>query len=245
MDAGRLTELRRMIPAGLAKRLFDNKWTDPADESGFVSREEASACVDLSLPRREKGVRERRPYFAAVDYGIVKDRCVLCVVHVEGGRVVLDKMDVWQGSHDNRVRVADVEAWLEEVERDFFHPTIVIDPYQMEGTLQKYERYFDVHRFESRGGKTNYQLAANLRSLVVNKRIAWYPQAGEVIVGGRPHSLLDEFCDVTLAPRSYGFTITNDGATHDDRVVCLGAAALTAVQGDGRVVLPTLTERWF
>jgi len=245
MDPKRLAELRRMIPAGLGKRLFDNKWTDPAEESGFVTRDEAAGCVDSSLHRRKFGLKERRPYFAAIDYGVVKDRCVLCVVHVEDGKVILDKMDVWQGSHTNRTKVADVERWIEDVEKAFHHPTFVVDPYQMEGTLQKYENYYDIRRFESRGGKTNYQLAANLRSLIMNKRIAWYPQAGSLIQNSRHHDLLDEFCDVTLAPRSYGFTICNDGNTHDDRVVCLGAAALTAIHGDGRVVLPSISSRWF
>lgn len=245
MDADRLKELRKMLPVGLAKRLFDNKWTDPAEESGFVTREEAAACVDTFLSRREHGVKDRRPYYASVDYGVVKDRCVLTVGHLEDGKVICDRQDVWQGSHDNRIKVADVERWIEEVEKGFYHPKFVIDPYQMEGTLQKYEKYYDMHRFESRGGKTNYALAANLRSLVVNHRIAWYPQMGEILVKGKAHDLVDEFCEVTLAPRSYGFTIVNDGNTHDDRVVGLGSMALTAMQDAGKVVLPALTSRWF
>lgn len=239
-----INERRRILPAGLAKRVYDNKWIDPAEESGFVARAEAEACVDSSLRRQDVGIREHRPYYAAIDYGPVKDRTALCVLHEEQGRVVVDRLDVWQGSPDARVRIDRVEAWVEEAQKAYHGPRFVIDPYNLEGSLQKYEGLFDIERFTPRGGQANYQLAANLRSLMVSKKIAWYPLCGEILVHGRPHDLVDELCEVTLKPTSAGFRIINEGNTHDDRVCAIGMAALTAVTTSAKVRVPS-TGRWF
>ena len=47
LDMAALASLRKTLPAGLAKRVIDNIWIDPGEESGFLTREDVAACEDL------------------------------------------------------------------------------------------------------------------------------------------------------------------------------------------------------
>lgn len=234
MDAAKIDEDRRMLPPAVCRRVFDNQWISPGDDCGFVSKAEARRCVDPSLRRREKGDPETS-YVAAVDYGVVKDRCVACVGHrTPGGKIVIDRMDVWQGSHANRVKVAAVEEWISTAARHFNRPRLVLDPYQMEGTAQKFEGLLETERFEARGGKANYEMAQNLRSLIVNDRLKWYPGCGDVVTAAGVHTLADEVGELIIRPMGYGWRMDHLPRNHDDRAVALGMMALTATRYEGR-----------
>lgn len=242
MDRAKVDELRKLVPAPLAKRLYDNQWITPGEDDGFVTWDEAQRCVDPSLAYRSHGVKEHTPYVASLDYGPVRDRTVLCVVHQESERVVVDRMDVYQGSREHRVPVTMIEDWMLEVEERFHHPMWVVDPYNLEGTLQRFEGHLSLIRFEPRAGKTNHQLAATLRNLVMRQQVAWYPGAGEV--GQRGDDLTREMAEVTLEQKPYGFRISHEGNRHDDRVVALGMATWHLVQNRGFIRLMT-GDRWF
>jgi hypothetical protein len=234
MDETQIRNDRRLLPPGIAARVLDNRWVDPAEGSGFISRSEAQACEDqgraLGL-RYEAAGKPGTRYWAGIDYGPVKDRTVLCVLHrAADGTVLLDQMRVLQGRPERRVRVEDVEDWMERTHRAFNHPTFVVDPYGLESTIQKYQgKGYEVERFTPRGGKANYELAANLRTLIINGLIAWYPRCGEVTLPGHVrHGLVDELAEVTLRTTAAGFRIDNtEPGTFDDRVVSLGMAALS------------------
>lgn len=243
MDKGKIADVRRALPAPLARRLIDNVWIDPADESGFITREEANACIDHGMSKRLTGLPGVQ-YVASIDYAPVRDATALCVGHEKDGIVYLDRMDVLQGSPTSRVPIQAVEAWIEEVRHGFFRPTLVLDPYQTESIAQKYEGTLEVVRFEARGGKANYELAANLRNLVVNERLFWYPGAGQVVRDGRVEDLTDELCQVLLKVTSYGFRIDHLSTKHDDRTIAMGQMAWQLIQQSGRTVLQT-GGRWF
>lgn len=248
MDAEKISALRRMLPPGLAKRLYDNKWIDPGEDAGFVTYEEAQVCVDALLFRRERGLEDIR-YVASIDYAPKRDRTVLCVGHQNPatGRLELDQMDVHRGKDyaAGRVPIEVVERWIDTVAENFFRPTLVIDPYQMESTCQKYEGALPVVRFEARGGKANYQLASALRSLIVNRRLAWYEGAGMLLTeDGRPDDLCDELSQVYLKVTSYGFRVSHDSTDHDDRVVALGQMAVHLLETSDQITLPTDARWW-
>lgn len=248
MSIDRISEMRKLLPAPLAKRVLDNKWIDLAEDSGFCTRVEAERTVRPGLFRRERGLKEHRPFFAGLDYGPVRDRTVGCVGHYDRDtrEFVLDRLDVWEGKNfaGGRVPIALVDAWIDEVEKAFHHPTFVVDPFNLESSLQRIEGSYDVVRFEPRAGRANFQLAANLRSLIVNDHLAVYPAAGEVVVNGRPHSFVDELAEVTLEMRSYGYRINTDGNNHDDRVIAIGMASLQAIQSQAAIRIAT-SGRWF
>lgn len=243
MSREKIDRLRRLVPAPLARRLYDNVWIDPTVEAGFVTRGEAEGCVDGSLAYRERG-NPAHQYVASIDYAPVRDRTALAVGHEENGEVVIDRLQVVQGSKDRRVPIQLVEAWIDEVRQNFFNPTLVVDPYQMESTIQRYEGTLQVERFEARGGKTNYELANTLRGLVISNRLKVYPNAGSLLVDSRVEDFVDELSSVLLRNTSYGYRIDTQGSQHDDRVIAVGQLCVHLARGAGRISLPSST-RWF
>jgi hypothetical protein len=142
----------------------------------------------------------------------------------------IDNMEVWQGRPDQPVLLAAVRVWIEQM-RAAFHPCrLVLDPYQMEDIAQTYEQRMPVERFEARGGKANYELAACLRSLIVNQQIAWYPGCGDLPLDGRLDTLVDELCGLVLKQMQYGYRIDHELTRHDDRAVCLGMLAVSCLK---------------
>lgn len=231
MDEKAIEADRRTMPPGLARRLFDNAWVDPAEASHFVSWSEALACEELG---RQKGLLYRtrgdpeKAYVASVDYGPVRDRTALVVMHQENGCAIVDRLDVLEGKNftGGRVSLAVVEAWVEEIRKHFNIELLVLDPYQLEALAQKYEGTLPLVRFEARGGKNNYHLATTLRTRVANRQIAWYPDCGLVFVKHVPHTLTNELAEVVCKVMSYGFRIDHLPQRHDDRVIAVGQAVV-------------------
>jgi hypothetical protein len=219
---------RRMMPKPMGRRVFDNVWIDPAEVGGYLTLDDTKRCEDESLPRFVaqpiRGVR----YAAAIDYGPKKDRTVLALGHEDQskGVVVVDRLDVWQGSKESPVPIADVERWLDEV-ASVFHADITCDPYQLEGTIQKYEHTHKVERFEARGGKSNYELAECVRSLVVNRKLLWHPAAGRLLLpDGTTETFGQELSRLIIKPTMYGYRVDHTSGRHDDRAVAVGMLCL-------------------
>lgn len=235
MQGEKVERLRAMLPRGLARRVLDNIWVDAAEGSDFLTRAEVEVCEALGrmmgLGYRATGRKGIR-YVAAIDYGPKRDRTVLVVGHLEGQVVVVDRLDVWQGSPDSPIQLAKVEEWLEEVNKTFHYPDLVLDPYQMEGIAQKYEMRQIVERFEARGGKNTYALCENFRTLIVNKRLAVYPGAGLLVVDGRQESFVDEALGLVLKPTPYGYRFDHEAGFHDDRSVAVGMMSLHLLRQD-------------
>jgi hypothetical protein len=244
MNRQKIDELRRMLPPLLARRVLGNEWVDEREDCGFVTWEEAKACEDGSLGREDRG-RPGVTYAIGVDYAPVRDGTGLCVCHLDDeANVVLDRLDVMQGSAERRVPIQAVESWIDNARRDFPGATLVADPYSLESTLQSREGVMDVVRFEPRAGKANYELAANLRSLIVNRRLRLYPEAGGVVKDGRLHTLVDELSELHVEQRPAGWRIQHSASGHDDRTVAVGMAALHLCQTRGRTQILT-SGRWF
>lgn len=235
MDAAEIAEARKLLTPALARRMFDNQWIDPTTDNEYLTRSQVEACerlgARLGLSFRSDGDSGVR-YVAAVDYGPVKDRTVMVLMHRAGEVVVIDQMLVLQGSRDNHVSLAKVDGWLASVHKRFHRPVIVLDPYQLEATAQKFERQgCTVERFEPRGGKSNYELAENLRTLVINGRLAWYACCGSIeLSDGKADTLVDEMASLVVQPMSYGYRINHTSAKHDDRCVAIGMGALKLVE---------------
>lgn len=219
---------RRLVPPSEARRLYDNEWIDPAIEHDYLRRSEVEACVDSSLLfrlRRQVGVSN---YVVAIDYGPRRDRTALAVCHADrDGVVIVDRLEVWQGSPDAPVQIDRVEKWIDDVRKAFNPVCWVIDPYQMEGTIQRMQNSgLPVEPFRSRAGQGNFEMAQHLRALIVERRLRWYEGAG--VLGGE--SLADELVALRVKKMPYGFRFDHENQKHDDRAVCLGMAALKAVE---------------
>jgi hypothetical protein len=228
-----IASIRRLLPPSEAARLYDNIWVEETEDLGYLSRQQVVECElvgrTFGLSYRDKGEKGVN-YFAAVDYGPKKDRTVMCVVHLDrkSGIFMVDKMDVLQGSHSEPVQITKVEEWLHETNRNFNQPPIIIDPYQMESTLQKYKDKLFLEKFEFRGGKGNYKMAELMRSLIVNKTIGWYAGCGGIYANNMFHTLTDEISELMIRRMNYGYRIDHDSGKHDDRAVALGMALMLA-----------------
>ena len=233
MDKTALLRDERLLPPILVRRVLKNEWVDPAEEAGYLSRSDVLACEALGRDGGLGPQDQGRPgvhYFAGIDYGPKRDRTALAVLHFDPkeGRVVLDGLDVWQGSPEAPVAVQRVDDWIQDLNRRFTNPTLVIDPYQMEGTIQKYEIRQPVKRFEARGGKSNYEMAQCLRTLVANRQLVWWPGAGTLPADGETDDFSSELLRLVIRPTTYGYRFDHTVKFHDDRAVAVGMAAYHA-----------------
>ena len=233
IDEAQLDEQRQLLPPPVFDRLWRNIWQHSDGE--FVTLAEVEACRDDALTERRQG-RPRVPYFAAVDYAEKRDYTVGVVVHIEGDRVVVDRMDVAVPQPGRPVRVEWVEDWMQQVASDFDGVIFVVDEYQLLGTIQRFEQCFPIERFAFSAGRGNHDLAVTLRRLIVHRRVRWYPDCGGSENLGPGDTLEAELASLLLkqSPSGYcRFTHVADGRHHDDRAFALGAACLLALQHCG------------
>jgi hypothetical protein len=173
----------------------------------------------------------------------VKDRCVACVVHKESGSsslyhdtVVVDRMDVACGSRLNPVPVSWVRAWLDRYRRKFRFGSVVVDPYQLQSVIEDYSGVVPIAVWKARGGQENYDMAQVLRSLIVNKQLAWPRDAGLLTTAGRDHSLADELAELIVQPYAGGtaYRMQHLPGRHDDRAVATAMAVSACVKSHDR-----------
>jgi hypothetical protein len=221
-----LDDQRINLPPQDYERLWCNIWQDATGE--FITLAEAEACRDLALGYQHRGVPGRE-YVAAVDYAEKRDYTVGVVVHREGRRIVVDRMDVVVPQPNAPVRVAWVEEWMREVARNFHRVTFVLDEYQLVGTIQRLQPFYEIHRFQFSAGHGNHRLAFHLRSLILNQQVAWYAGCGQLETTTRRDNLETELASLLYHQKPNGqmrIDHHRDGTHHDDRAFALGAACL-------------------
>ena len=224
-----LDEQKNLLPPPVYERLWQNIWQHSDGE--FITLAEAEACRDERIEIQERG-EPGRHYVAAVDYAEKHDRTVGVVVHRDGARIVVDRMDVITPRPDQPVRVRWVEDWIRRIASQFQRVTFVLDEYQLLGTIQALEHEFDVRRFEFAAGRGNHLLAVNLRKLILHRELAWYRGCGQA-EGEMRDDLERELASLLLRQSASGrcrIDHRQDGLHHDDRAFALGAACLHVVK---------------
>lgn len=228
MNRERIEKMRLLLPPSEGRRLYDNVWIDPVEDLDYLRREEVEACAELGRRLGLRGLTFRSPvvsnYVGSLDYGPRKDRTVFTILHEDADRrVIVDRMDVWQGSGDNPVSIRRVEDHLRDLHRTFRPKTWVVDEYQMAGTIEALtSEGIPVERFAARGGQANYEAAQWLRQRIVNRTIAWYDGCGAI---GK-ETLVDELAGLRVKRMSYGYRFDHENQKHDDRAVALCMAGL-------------------
>jgi phage terminase large subunit-like protein len=132
-----------------------------------------------------------------------------------GSRIVLDRMEVWQGSRKEPVRLSRVEEWVAEAARSF-GAKVVFDPFQAVGMMQRLqERRIRIEEFAFSSASVG-RLASTLHLLLRDRALA-LPDDPE---------LLDELLNVRLRETSPGvLRMDHDPDKHDDRAIALAMAA--------------------
>lgn len=212
MDPARLAEQRaRLLPSVYAK-LFLNEWV--AGEDRLTSPEELAELVTLDGPQEPKA---GCGYWIALDVGLKRDRTVAAVAHREENRIILDRMEVWQGSRLRPVKLELVEEWIFEASKRYAFARVIADPWQSVGTLQRLKA--KGVRCEEYAFTTQSvgRLAASLFHAIKNRALALYPD----------EALLDELAHVRLTESSPGVhRLNHDSGRHDDRAVALGLVVM-------------------
>ncbi len=135
--------------------------------------------------------------------------------HRRGSRIVLDRMQVWQGSRREPVRLSHVEEWIVQAAQTF-KAKVIFDPFQMVGTAQRLQdRRIQVEEFVFSSASVGH-LASTLHLLLRDRALA-LPDDPE---------LLDELANVRLRETSPGvLRMDHDPDKHDDRAITLAMAA--------------------
>lgn len=221
-----LEEQRRILPPPVFERLWLNRWQH--SDGAFVTLAEAEACRDDWLTMQDLG-EPGRLYVAAIDYAEKRDNTVGCVCHYAGGRVVVDRMDVVSPGPGRPTPVRWVEEWIRRIARDFHTVRFVVDEYQLLSVIQQYSATYAIERFPFGGSRGNHALAVNLRNLIINRRVAWYANCGQIHSAAGRDDLETELASLIVKTRPgdrLRFDHVNDGVHHDDRAFTLGVACL-------------------
>lgn len=228
-DPGALEEQRALLTESQYARLHLNIWT--AAEDRLVSPEDLAACVTLDGPQDPK---PGHFYVLSLDVGLTHDRTVVAVAHAEqrtneiqregepvrrvpvGVTVVLDRMMVWQGSHNAAVQLEEVEQVIAEAAGRYRASELVFDPYQAAGLTQRLQRR-GLHCIPFTFSSSSVgKLGLTLHTLLRNRAMALPDDA----------ALLDELAHVRLRETIPGvYRIDHDSDRHDDRAVALALAA--------------------
>lgn len=232
MNEKAIAEDAKLLTKTEANRLLYNRWADPGEESGFCLLEEALACrvSDVGVG----GGTARSRYFCGIDFAPRRDRTALSVLRrEEDDTLTVVELKCWHRP-GGEVQTEEVEQWVEATQKRY-SPTFVVDEYQMLALCQKYEKLgYRIERFAPRGGASNYEMAANLRSLIASRRIRWpeftgpTPPHTNVLLPGAD-SLESELSQLLLRVTPSGYRFDHKSGKHDDRAVAIGMAALFAV----------------
>lgn len=223
LDPARVEEQRRRLPESSFRRLFLNEWC--AAEDRLADPDDLAACVVLDGPLEP--VAGRR-YVIGLDLGLTNDATVAAVAHVEdlgvevdgwatgGRRVVLDRLETWQGRKDAPVLLSTVDEWVGQASRLYGRAGVVCDPWQAVGLAQRLRsRGVRVDEFTFSSASVG-RLAVTLHQLIRDRLLALPDDP----------ALLDELANVRLRETSPGvLRIDHDPDKHDDRAIALALAA--------------------
>lgn len=240
-DPDRLAEQRARLTESAYARLFENRWAEGEDRLTTVDA--VRECVAHEAPLDHDG---RFKYVIGVDIGLKRDRTAAIVAHKEGaaiptvapasperrfaaaelpppgppdsapGRVVVDRIECWQGSRLRPVKLDAVESWIQHAVRSYGRARVILDPWQSIGMAQRLRgRGVDVEEY-SFSAQSVGRIAATLYGLLRDRALALPDD----------EALLDELAHVRLRETAPGaFRLDHDPGRHDDRAVALALAA--------------------
>lgn len=212
---------RRSLPPDVYQRLIENKWVEGS--GSFITRAQLEQCIDQDWRPQLAGSPDQS-YVVGIDLGLKHDRTALVVGHLDraANTVVLDHLKVWQGSKTQPVNIGDVEAELLGVADRFRLRRAVLDPWQLQSTLQRLRGRLPVHEFTFTAESVR-KLSENLFTLLQGGRLRLF----------HDEALERELLALNVVQKSYGWRIDHQAGGYSDRAMALGMMALEAVQGGG------------
>jgi len=214
---GFLAKMKARLQPQVYQRYYQNRWIQGV--GSFINQGDVDRCLDTSLSPTGIG-KTGISYIVACDLGLTKDRSCTAIVHKQDQLIILDSIKTWEGSQKDPVLISDIEEDLRKSNKYYNRPLILVDPWQMKGTVQKLKA--EGLRIEEFTFSTSNlaKLSNNLYHLLHNGLIKfWNDQA-----------LIDELLSVRSVAKSYGVRIDHTSSGFSDRVITLGICALKAVE---------------
>ena len=134
-----LERQRRILLPGQFAREHQNAWVDGAD--AFTGAAEVDAAMGAGWTERLEGAKGQS-YVGFVDLGTVHDPTVIGVGHRDDhdGRIYVDRLLTYQGSREEPVQIATVEAAILELAGRFDLLRIRVESWQGLAVVQSLER---------------------------------------------------------------------------------------------------------
>jgi len=212
-----IEKMKRRLRPEQFQRFIENKWVQGS--GSFVTQEDVQRCLDRSLSPQSKG-KSNFSYILACDLGLTKDRSVTTIVHKDKDKIILDSIRVWEGSKDDPVLIGDIEEDMRTSYKRFELDKIVVDPWQLKGTVEKFKGDgYKIEEFTFSGGNIS-KLTSNLYYLIHNGLLRFWDDP----------DLVGELLSVQATEKSYGTRIDHRGGQFSDRVISLGMACLVCAQ---------------
>lgn len=219
---------RSRLPPDVYARLHENRWV--AAGSRFITSADIDGVHNTPWVIQVGPIRDRYiQYIVATDLGLSDDRAARVVGHYDPAdqNVYVDNIRVWQGSPDEHVPIAEVEADLVNCAKQFGTRTLVIDPWQMEYVIQRLKGYYTVIPFNFSSDMVH--LSQTIISVLYGKRLKCYMEP----------ELDKELRSTIIRQSPTGWRIDHPKRKHNDIVVAAGMMAMEAVRATfGGLALP-------
>lgn len=210
VDPAEIEAERARLPASSFARLWENRWVEAEDRLTTIDALRDAVTLD-----GEQEPTSKVRYVVSVDVGLKNDATAVAVCHRDGERVVLDRMETWQGSRARPVSLEAVESWIVEASGRYNHAPVVADPYQAAQLIERLRRRGVRAREFVFSAQSVGRLAMGLYRRLRERTLALYDD----------EELLDELAHVRLRESSPGvYRLDHDSDRHDDRAVALALA---------------------
>jgi hypothetical protein len=196
-------------------RLHLNIWTQSEDR--LVSAADLAAAVMLD---GEQEPRAGISYLISVDLGLVNDKTVVAVGHLEAispepgapKRVVIDSLRRWRGKRMRPVQIGEIETYVALTAKRYNNAKVLCDPWQASYLIQRLPAQgvrCEAFPFTAQStGRIGQALHLALRN-----HLLWLPNDEE---------LLSELGRVRLRETGIGQArLDHDSGEHDDQAVAL------------------------
>ncbi len=213
-----LQRQRKRLPSNSYLRFHENRWAAASDT--FITQEDIDGTREVPWTFQFAASDEPYFYVVATDLGLSNDRTARAVVHYDpkDDRLYLDSLRLWQGTPQEHVSIAEVESDLVECAHAFRARLLVVDPWQMESTIQRLQGFYQVEPFNFSADMI--RLSQTIITVLRNRKLVTYEDP----------DLDAELQGIIAKQTSRGWRIDHTGKKKTDMVIALGMAAMHAIR---------------
>lgn len=214
-------EMRALLPGAAFDRLIGNVWTAGAGD--FVTADQWAACVDDWRTPVLAG-SPAYTYIAGVDLGLTRDRTAIAVCHRDDDGIVLDQLQVFSGSKNEPVSIAQVERALLDCARRYDRLEVVVDPWQLKGSVERL-----------RAARVRIVEHTFSASSVAKLSAALYQSISDATLRVYPDKELErEVLGLRTVQTPSGWRFDHRGGGYSDRAVAVALAVQPLLEKDHR-----------